>query len=104
MKAEKHLGEYIREKRESLRIPQTAVAYKLGMSQPAYSKIERGETELKASQLYKIAAYLGVSVYDLLPESLASDVTGDYLLAPIVHHLRQWWTKRTTNPISNKEA
>lgn len=104
MKVEKHLGEYIREKREALRIPQTAVAYKLGMSQPAYSKIERGETELKASQLYKIAAYLGVSVYDLLPESLASNVTGDYLLAPLVHYIRQWWTQQFIKPINNKEA
>ncbi|SFB93852.1 Helix-turn-helix [Parapedobacter composti] len=64
-----HLGEYIRAKREELEISQQAVAFALGMSQPAYSKIERGETEVKASQLYKIAAYLSLSIYDLLPEA-----------------------------------
>lgn len=95
MQTNKHLGEYIRSKRETLRISQTAVAFMLGMSQPAYSKIERGETEVKASQLYKIAAFMGVTIYDLLPESIASDVAGDYLLAPIVHRIRQWWAKRS---------
>ncbi len=85
-----HLGEFIRAKRESLNISQQAVAYALDMSQPAYSKIERGETEVKASHLYKIAAYLGISIYELLPEAMASDVMGDYLLAPLVHRIRQW--------------
>lgn len=89
-----HLGEYIRAKREELDISQQAVAFALGVSQPAYSKIERGETEVKASQLYKIAAYFGVSIYELLPEAMASDVMGDYLLAPIVHRVRQWWYNR----------
>lgn len=94
MGTDKHLGHYIREKREALGIAQNAVAYALNISQPAYSKIERGETEVKASQLYKIAAYMGLSVYELLPEALASDVMGDYLLAPVVHRFRQWWFGR----------
>jgi len=44
------------------------------MSQPAYSKIERGKTEVKALQLYKIATCMGITVYELLPEVMASDV------------------------------
>lgn len=47
----------IRQKRESLRISQEAVAYVLDMSQAAYSKIERNETKIKVDQLYKIADY-----------------------------------------------
>lgn len=97
MKEKAHLGEYIRAKRESLNISQQALAYVLDMSQPAYSKIERGETEVKASQLYKIAAYMGISVYDLLPEAIASDVMGDYLLAPLVHRIRKWWYTKGVN-------
>src|SRR5690606_15889962 len=91
MESKVNLGEYIRSKRESLNISQQAVAYKLGMSQPAYSKIERGETEVKVSQLYKIAACMHITIYELLPEAVASDVMGDYLLAPVVHRIRKWW-------------
>jgi len=103
MSTKKHLGSYIREKREALDISQSAVAYVLNISQPAYSKIERGETEVKASQLYKIAAYMGISIYELLPEAMASDVMGDYLLAPVVHRIRQWWFRKATKrPVSSQ--
>lgn len=54
------------------------------MFQAAYSKIERGETEVKVSHLYQIAAVLKVSVYDLLPPAMENEVfTGDYLLKPV---------------------
>ncbi|EEI91064.1 DNA-binding helix-turn-helix protein [Sphingobacterium spiritivorum ATCC 33300] len=69
------IGEYIRIKRENLKVSQEAVAFKLDMSQAAYSKIERGETKVKVDQVYKIAHLFGISVYELLPPSLASDVT-----------------------------
>jgi len=94
MSDNKHLGMYIREKREALDISQSAVAYVLNMSQPAYSKIERGETEVKVSQLYKIAACMRITIYELLPEAMANDVMGDYLLAPVVHRVRQWWFRK----------
>ncbi|WP_028297774.1 helix-turn-helix domain-containing protein [Olivibacter sitiensis] len=89
------LGEIIRRKREDLRISQQAVAYALDISQAAYSKIERGETEVKVKHLYRIAAYLNLSVYELLPPSMASEVMGDYLLAPLVHRVREWWYQRS---------
>lgn len=86
----KSIGENIRAIRESKKISQYAVAYSMDMSQAAYSKIERGETEVKASHLYKLAAILNVSVYDLLPPSIASSFDGDdYLLKPIAQ-----WFKR----------
>ncbi|WP_240452893.1 MULTISPECIES: helix-turn-helix domain-containing protein [Sphingobacterium] len=72
-----HLGDYIRRKREELKISQEAVAYELNMSQAAYSKIERNETKLKVEQVYTIASYFGLSVYELLPPSLASDITNE---------------------------
>lgn len=86
----KSIGENIREIREGKKISQYAVAYSMDMSQAAYSKIERGETEVKASHLYKLAAIFGVSVYDLLPPSLASSFEGsDYLLKPLVTWLKK---------------
>jgi transcriptional regulator with XRE-family HTH domain len=71
------IGTFIREKRETLKISQEAVAYHLEMSQAAYSKIERNETKVKVDQVYKIAEYFGVSIYELLPPSLASDIMGE---------------------------
>lgn len=89
----KRIGELIRETREAKKISQYAVAYSMGISQAAYSKIERGETEAKASHLYLIAGILNVSIYDLLPPSLTnSAISGrDYLLKPIVIKLKQYW-------------
>lgn len=86
------IGEKIREKRETKKISQYAVAYAIGMSQAAYSKIERGETEVKVSHLYSIAAFLGTSVYELLPEAMASgSFEGEYLLKPVVVKVKSWW-------------
>lgn len=84
----------IRKVREEQKISQFAIAYAVGISQPAYSKIERGETEIKVSQIYKIAGFLNVSVYELLPPSVTSEILGDYLLAPLVHKIRIWWYSR----------
>lgn len=89
----KKIGETIRSIRESKRISQYAVAYAMDISQAAYSKIERGETEAKASHLYLIAGVLEVSVYDLLPPSLGNSAIdgNDYLLKPIIIKLKQYW-------------
>lgn len=86
--AKAEIGSYIRQKRESLKISQEAVAFVLDMSQAAYSKIERNETKLKVDQVYKIADYFGVSVYELLPPSLASDITGENIFGIIWHYLK----------------
>lgn len=89
----KRIGELIRDIRETKKISQYAVAYSMGISQAAYSKIERGETEIKLSHLYLIAGILEVSIYDLLPPSLASSAIdgNDYLLKPIIIYLKKYW-------------
>lgn len=103
------IGEKIREVRENKKISQYSVAYAIGMSQAAYSKIERGETEVKVSHLYAIAAVFGVSVYDLLPAAMASSTFdgNDYLLKPLVVKLKSLWytwqTKRRLNQLSVQE-
>ncbi|WP_113636945.1 helix-turn-helix domain-containing protein [Nubsella zeaxanthinifaciens] len=63
----KNIGQIIREIRQLKRKSQNEVAFEMEMSQAAYSKIERGKTEIKASQLYKLADILHVSIHDLLP-------------------------------------
>lgn len=91
----KKIGQYVRDKREALKISQEAVAMALDMTQPAYSKIETGKTSMKIFQLYKAAAFMKVTIYDILPASMANGLVGDYLLAPLVHKIRQWWAKRS---------
>lgn len=51
---------------------QEFMSMKLHISQNAYSKMERGCTELTVSRIYEIAEVLEVSVYDILPASLKS--------------------------------
>lgn len=81
------IGTFIRQKRENLKISQEAVAYHLEMSQAAYSKIERNETKVKVDQVYKIAEYFGVSIYELLPPSLASDISRENIFGLAYHYL-----------------
>lgn len=106
----KRIGEIIRDIRESKKISQYAVAYTIGMSQAAYSKIERGETEIKAKHLYLIAGVLDTSVYDLLPASLASSAFDgqEYLLKPLVIKIKtiyfQYIAKKRLAKLNNKEA
>ncbi|WP_033563762.1 helix-turn-helix domain-containing protein [Sphingobacterium sp. SYP-B4668] len=92
------IGEHIRIKRENLKISQEAVAYKLDMSQAAYSKIERGETKVKVDQIYKIAEFFGVSVYELLPPSLASDVTQESIFG-LLWYAAKWGFSTLVNKV-----
>ena len=45
---------------------QEYMAEEMGITQPAYSKIERGETDITVSQLRKIATILGLTLIDLI--------------------------------------
>ena len=92
--AKEEIGTIIRQKRESLKISQEAVAFILNMSQAAYSKIERNETKLKVEQVYKIADYFGITIYELLPPALASDITGENIFGLLFNYIRIAW-KRT---------
>lgn len=81
------IGTFIRQKREHLKLSQEAVAFFLNMSQAAYSKIERNETKIKVDQVYKIAEYFGVSIYELLPPSLANDIASENIIGLLQHYL-----------------
>lgn len=56
----------IRKKRESKNYTQEYLAYKLNISQNAYSKIELGYTKITVERLFQIAGVLEVSAVDLL--------------------------------------
>lgn len=56
----------IKEIRKEKGISHEAMAFDLGISQVAYSKIEKNETKLNVDRLYKIAEILDTKVSDLL--------------------------------------
>jgi transcriptional regulator with XRE-family HTH domain len=58
----KRIGKKIRELREQTDLKQHHIAAKLGMSATNYAKIERGEVEISAIRLYKIARILKVEI------------------------------------------
>lgn len=53
--------------RKQLGYSQDYMGIKLDISQRAYSKIERGPTELSVKRLYQIAKILEVDISELLP-------------------------------------
>ncbi len=56
----------IRSIRSRKKLSQTAIADQLGISQPAYSKIEAGETDIRLSHIEDIANALEIPVDQLI--------------------------------------
>lgn len=61
-------AEKVRLKRLTKGYSQEYMANELEISQNAYSKLERGETELTVRRAYEIAFILEISIYELLPK------------------------------------
>lgn len=58
----------LRNLREQRAYTQSFIAEKLGVSIRAYSKIERGETQLTLERLYQICSILDISVIEFLKD------------------------------------
>ncbi|WP_299821009.1 helix-turn-helix transcriptional regulator [uncultured Pontibacter sp.] len=59
----------IRNIRQQKGYSQEYMAHRLNISQNAYSKIERGFTDVTVKRIYEIAEILEISVFELLPKS-----------------------------------
>lgn len=73
----------IRHLREQKNLTQEQMAEKMGMSKNGYTKIERGETQLKIEKLEQIANIFNVDIQDLLKTDrdfnlLLGDNNGNY--------------------------
>jgi len=62
----KTIAAVIRKKREEKNYTQEYLAYKLNISQNAYSKIELGYTKITVERLFQIADVLEISAAELL--------------------------------------
>jgi transcriptional regulator with XRE-family HTH domain len=61
-------GNKLFQQREKRKMSQAEFAELLGMSQSAYSRLEKGETKLDFDQIKHIAKALGIPAHELLPE------------------------------------
>ncbi|MDD6357184.1 MAG: helix-turn-helix transcriptional regulator [Bacteroidales bacterium] len=64
----KELGNRIEKLRRERNLTQENVAFDLNISNTAYSKIERGETNVSFTRLTQIAGYFKIELADLLKE------------------------------------
>lgn len=84
--------ENIRTIRQRKGISHEAMAINLGISQTAYTKIERKETKLTVERLQKIAEILDVKLDELLesePQSFYQGIHHNDFVTAISHHLHQ---------------
>ena len=61
-----HIIKKIKQTRKDLGYSHETMAQLLGISQVAYSKLEKSETKLSVERCYKIAAILTIPIIDLL--------------------------------------
>jgi transcriptional regulator with XRE-family HTH domain len=71
------IGQKIRRIRNSKDLTQDNMAYELGITKSAYSKIERGETSITINRLYEIANILEVDITDFFGPSTSSHKAED---------------------------
>jgi len=63
------IGMRIRDIREGLGMTQSELAERAGIGRTTLVNIEAGKQKTALHHLYKIAEYLGVPIYSLLPET-----------------------------------
>jgi len=91
----------IRKYREALDYSQEFMASKLGISQPAFAKIENGTTKVNIEKLLNIAKILNVEPYKLLEDSKTiNQINNDYAYG-FVENLYQD-NKETTQKLLNQ--
>lgn len=71
------MAQLLRTIRESKRMSQNDLAEKLNITQPAYARIESGETALKYETLHQFAAAVDMSIVEVItyPEKLKRKLT-----------------------------
>jgi transcriptional regulator with XRE-family HTH domain len=79
MQASKQIGRNISEARRRALLNQGQLGAKIGVKQRAISKLETGETELRALQLLAIAEACDVSPFALLKDVHAADARAELL-------------------------
>ena len=73
----KEIGEKINKYRKALNMSTTTLSKLSGTSQSSISKIENGRSTPDIKTLVNICKALGLTLYEILPDSISSDFTED---------------------------
>lgn|SRR6185312_6211 len=85
------IGEKIRIQRLIKNYSQENMAWELDISQAAYSKIERDETQLTLRRIYAIAEILEISPFELMPKpKYGTGIAQEYFWKTL-NKLRKFW-------------
>jgi transcriptional regulator with XRE-family HTH domain len=86
------IGDKIRLKRLEKHYSQEYLAFMLNISQPAYSKLERDETEISMIRVYEIADILEISAFELMPKPKYGTGINHEFIYRTLYKLKKIWT------------
>ena len=87
------VGDNIRIQRLTKSYSQEYMAFMLNISQAAYSKLERGETEIGLNRIFSIAEILEISPFILMPKPKFGFGINHEFVWRTLHKLKKFWTK-----------
>lgn len=90
----KGIGEKIRIQRLTKNFSQEYMAFMLDISQPAYSKLERDETEISIIRVYAIAEILEINAFELMPKPKYGTGINQHYIYRTLLKLQKSWKKR----------
>jgi len=85
------IGEKIRIQRLTKGYSQEYMSYMLDISQAAYSKLERDETEMSIRRVYEIAEILEISPFELMPKPKYGIGINQDFIRRTLYKLRRFW-------------
>ncbi len=86
------IGDKIRIKRVTKGLSQEYMGWTLGISQAAYSKLERDETEISVMRVYEIAEIFEISAFELMPKPKYGSGLNAKFIYNTLYKLRKIWT------------
>ncbi|MDR0295078.1 MAG: helix-turn-helix domain-containing protein [Prevotellaceae bacterium] len=92
MKNLEKYGDRIRLLRSEKKLTQENMANDLGISVTAYSKIERGKTNISMSRLKQIAEALGVSTLKITHPDMENNTEGSFIVKEPLHQYGEFNT------------
>jgi len=80
---------------------QEYMAWCLGISQSAYSNLEKGETKISLQRVYDIAKILEISPFELMPPPKSGAGINSELFQRTIYKLRKFWARNIQKRQSN---
>ena len=98
------IGEKIRLERLKNNYSQEYMAFMLNISQPAYSKLERNETDISLSRIYEIAEIFKINAFVLMPKPKYGKGINTDFIAGTLRKLGKFWSADVRKKISSADT